>query len=132
MTDLQWLSSKMILLWVTYLGSLQELLGTSRDMKERSLAKSLADKEGRMLMARNCLLLLPHSFIVTQQSLFYQDCKSALQPGELVVTAHFSGNDTFILQDAAPGFHWKNSQATIHPFVAYYIDSGKPCHLSYT
>jgi len=29
MTDLQWLSSKGILLWVIYLKSLQELLGTS-------------------------------------------------------------------------------------------------------
>ena len=49
MTDLQWLSSKV---WVVYLESLQELLGTSLDMEERSLAKSLAD-EGRMLMARS-------------------------------------------------------------------------------
>ena len=52
MTDLQWLSSKVILLLVIYLKSFQELLGTSRDMEERSLAKSLADEEGLMLMAR--------------------------------------------------------------------------------
>jgi len=51
MTDLQWLSSKVNVLWVIYLGSLQGLLGTSWDMEERSLAKSLADEEGRMLMA---------------------------------------------------------------------------------
>ena len=43
----------------------------------------------------------------------------------------FSENYSFILQDAAQGFHWNNSQATIHPFVAYYIDSGKLCHLSF-
>ena len=24
------------------------------------------------------------------------------------------------MQDAAQGFHWDNSQATLHPFVAYY------------
>ena len=76
-------------------------------------------------------LLLPHSFIATQQASFYKDCKSTLQPGELLVTADFSENYSFILQGAAQGFHWNNSQATIHPFVAYYIDSGELCHLSY-
>ena len=43
----------------------------------------------------------------------------------------FSENYAFILQDAAQGFHWNNSQATLHPFVAYFIDSGELCHLSY-
>ena len=38
-----------------------------------------------------------------------------------------------MLQDAyaAQGFHWNNSQATIHPFVVYYLDMGKLHHLSY-
>ena len=76
-------------------------------------------------------LLLPHSFIAKQQASFYKDRKSTLQPGELLVTADFSENYSFILQDAAQGFHWNNSQATIHPFVVYYIDSGELCHLSY-
>ena len=76
-------------------------------------------------------LLLPHSFIAAQQASFYNDCKSTLQLGELVVTADFSENYSFILQDAAQGFHWNNSQATIHPFVAYYIKEKKLCHLSY-
>ena len=75
-------------------------------------------------------LLLSHSFVATQQASF---CKSTLQPGKLLVTADFSENYAFILQDAAQGCHWNNSQATIHPFVAYYIhvDSGELCHLSY-
>ena len=76
-------------------------------------------------------LLLPQSFIAMQQASFYKDCKSTLQPGELLVSVDFSENYSFILQDAAQGFHWNNSQATIHPFVVYYIDSGKLCHLSY-
>ena len=77
-------------------------------------------------------ILLPHSFIATQQASYYKDCKEALQPGEVLVTADFSENYAFILQDAAQGFHWNNSQATIHPFVAYYVDSsGELCHLSY-
>ena len=76
-------------------------------------------------------LLLPHSFIATQQASFYKECKSTLQPGELLVTADFSENYSFILQDAAQGFHWNNSQATIHPFLVYYTDTGELHHQSY-
>ena len=76
-------------------------------------------------------LLLPHSFIAMQQASFYKNHKSTLQPWELLVSANLSENYSFVLQDAAQGFHWNNSQATIHPFVAYYIDFGELCHLSY-
>ena len=48
-----------------------------------------------------------------------------------MVTADFSENYSFVLQDAAQGFHWNNSQATLHPFVAYFLDSGEVRHLSY-
>ena len=45
--------------------------------------------------------------------------------------ADFSENYSFVLQDAAQGFHSNNLQATIHPFVAYYMKSGELHHLSY-
>ena len=48
----------------------------------------------------------------------------------MLVTADFSENYSFVLQDAAQGFHWNNSQATIHPFVVYYKDSGELKHIS--
>jgi hypothetical protein len=35
----------------------------------------------------------------------------------------FSENYSFIIQDAAQGFHWNNQQATIHPFVSYFKNS---------
>ena len=77
-------------------------------------------------------VLRPHAFIAAQQASFYRDCKSTLAPGELLVTLDFSENYSFVLQDAAQGYHWNNSQATLHPFVAYYKDeSEKLCHLSY-
>lgn len=73
----------------------------------------------------------PHAFIATQQASFFRDCKSSLAPGTILVTADFSENYSF-LQDAAQGFHWNNSQATLHPFVAYYNDTeNKLCHVSY-
>ncbi len=47
------------------------------------------------------------------------------------MTADFSDNYSFVLQDAAQGFHWNNSQATLHPFVAYYRKSSELHHVSY-
>ena len=76
-------------------------------------------------------LLRPHSFIAKQQASFYSLCKSDLKPGEVLVTVDFSENYSFVLQDAAQGFHWNNTQATIHPFVAYYVESRAVHHLSY-
>ena len=76
-------------------------------------------------------VLIPHSFIATQQASFCCDCKSTLKLGEVLVVADFSENYSFVLQDAAQGYHWNNAQATIHPFVIYYRHSGEECHLSY-
>ena len=76
-------------------------------------------------------VLRPHSFIATEQASFYAARKANLKAGEFLVAADFSENYSFVLQDAAQGFHWNNSQATLHPFVAYYLDSGEVCHLSY-
>ena len=76
-------------------------------------------------------LLRPHSFIAKEQASFYATSKTTLKAGEFLVTADFAENYSFVLQDAAQGFHWNNSQATLHPFVAYYLDSEEVRHLSY-
>ena len=76
-------------------------------------------------------LLRPHSFIATQQASYYSECKSGLAPREILVTVDFSENYSFVLQDAAQGFHWNNSQATIHPFAAYFKNCSELNHLSY-
>jgi len=76
-------------------------------------------------------LLRPHSFIAKEQASFYATRKTTLKAGEFLVTADFSENYSFVLQDSAQGFHWNNSQATLHPFVAYYLDSEEVRHLSY-
>jgi len=76
-------------------------------------------------------ILLPHSFIAKCQSSFQTQLKAELLPGEFLVIADFSENYSFVLQDAAQGFHWNNSQATLHPFVAYYRGNEELCHLSY-
>ena len=76
-------------------------------------------------------LLRTHSFIASEQAAVYKECKTTLQLGELLVNLDFSENYSFILQDAAQGFHWNNCQSTLHPFVAYFVDSGELRHLSY-
>ena len=77
------------------------------------------------------LALQSHSFIATQQSRFFSEYKSSLKPGEVVVSADFSENYAFIIQDSAQGFHWNNAQATIHPFVAYCKEGNTEKHLSF-
>lgn len=51
--------------------------------------------------------------------------------GEFAVVADFSENYSFVVQDAAQGMHWNNSQATIHPFVVYYQHSEEEHHISF-
>ena len=48
-----------------------------------------------------------------------------------VVSADFSENYAFVLQDAARGYHWNNAQATVHPFVIYYTDLSSTNHLNF-
>ena len=100
---------------------------------DRSTLETISNTPEEFVEAFCCKLemLIPHSFIATQQTSFYSQCKSTLKPGELLVAADFSENYSFVLQDAAQGFHWNNAQATIHPFVIYYTHSGEECHLSY-
>ena len=75
--------------------------------------------------------LLTHSFIAKQQSLFQMESKSYLQPGVFQVMADFSESYYFCTPGWSTGFHWNNSQATLHPFVVYYTESGKLHQLSY-
>ena len=72
--------------------------------------------------------LLTLSFIAKQQSAFHMEVKSSLQSGVFQVIADFAENYSFILQDEAEGFHWNNSQATVHPFVVYYTESSSELH----
>ena len=98
---------------------------------DRSTLETFAPAEEFVETCDKLELLHPHSFIASEQASFYTKCKTSLQVEEILVTVDFSENYSFILQDAAQGFHWNNSQATLHPFVAYYIDSGELHHLSY-
>ena len=57
-----------------------------------------------------------------KNSAYFKERKQSLKEGEAVLVLDFAENYSFVVQDAAQGFHWNNSQATIHPFVFYYYD----------
>ncbi|GBN96229.1 hypothetical protein AVEN_174177-1 [Araneus ventricosus] len=63
--------------------------------------------------------LTKHHFIAKSQSKYLKDMKLNIPQEECIVLLDFSENYSFIVQDAIQGFHWENSQATIHPLVVY-------------
>ena len=62
--------------------------------------------------------LQTHSFIAKQPSQFYDQCKQSLKPAEIVVSADFSENYSFVLQDAAQGFLWNSQPYTLSKFTS--------------
>ena len=62
----------------------------------------------------------PHNFIAKAQANHLKMTKENLSENELIILLDFAENYSFVVQDAVQGFHWENSQATLHPFVAYF------------
>jgi hypothetical protein len=75
--------------------------------------------------------LITHDFICKEQSAFLRNKKESLQHDEILVISDFSENYSFIIQNAAQGYHWNNAQATIHPFEIYYKKNGKLENISF-
>ena len=75
--------------------------------------------------------LTRHDFVAQEQAKYLDRKKSNLSDGEFLVIGDFSENYAFIIQDAAQGYHWTNSQATLHHFVFYYKYEGNLYHGSY-
>ena len=74
--------------------------------------------------------LLPHAFIAMHQSSFSRELKLNLKDGEFQVIVDFAENYAFTVQDAVPGFHWNNDQATVYNIVIYYKEDGTVKHTS--
>lgn len=69
--------------------------------------------------------LSKHHFIAQSQAAFLSQAKETLKPDICIISGDFSENYSFIIQDAVQEFHWTNSMATLHPFVAYYMIQNK-------
>ena len=73
---------------------------------------------------------MPHSYIAYEQSKYARELKSKLEEGEYQVIIDFAENYAFTVQNAIPGFHWNNDQATIYNIVIYYKDGEDTRHKS--
>lgn len=75
--------------------------------------------------------LVTHDFICKEQSSFLNNKKDSLKQNEIIVLCDFAENYSFIIQNAAQGYHWNNSQAIIHPFVIYYKQNNSLENISF-
>ena len=64
--------------------------------------------------------LLRHHYISQKQGEAFKRCKETLDERHGVLVGDFAENFSFLVQDAAQGFHWDSSQCTLHPFVFYF------------
>jgi hypothetical protein len=64
--------------------------------------------------------LTVHEYVSRHQSRYLTDLKGSMSTNECIILLDFNENYSFIVQDAAQGYHWDNTQATLHPFVAYF------------
>jgi len=73
-----------------------------------------------------------HDFLAYEQRKCLQALKETLPVGEAVVLMDFAENYRMIIQNEVQGYHWTTTEATIHPFVAYYRDeeNGELKHLN--
>ena len=62
--------------------------------------------------------------------LYLRSLKETLEPEDAIMILDYAENYSFIVQDAVQGFHRENSQSTLHPFVAYFLDNDQLQHLS--
>lgn len=60
-----------------------------------------------------------HHFIAIKQSQRVKTIKDNLIESDCLITMDFAENYSFLVRDAVQGFHWNNSQATLHNFVIY-------------
>ena len=66
--------------------------------------------------------LASHHFIARNQADYLRSLKSRLTDQEAIILLDFAENYSFVVQDAAQGFHWDNSQCTLHPVVVYSVE----------
>ena len=67
--------------------------------------------------------LTRHSFTAKSQSQYMKTLKANMMTPleDLILQGDFAENYSYVVQDEIQSFHWENKQATLHPFVAYYL-----------
>ena len=62
--------------------------------------------------------LTAHHYISKHQSAYITQLKDNIKDDEAIIILDFAENYSFVVQDAAQGYHWDNCQATLHPLDA--------------
>ena len=57
--------------------------------------------------------------------------KSEIDCSTVLLLGDFAENYQFLIQDEVQGFHWNNSQCTLHPVVTYYQENDELKNISY-
>lgn len=73
-------------------------------------------------LSERILKLTRHHYVSKKQSEYFKNLKTNLKENEIIILLDFSENYSFVIQDEVQGFHWENSQCTVHPFVVYHKD----------
>ena len=60
-------------------------------------------------------------------SSYQNSIKESLNENEILILLDFAESYSFIVQGAVQGYHWNNSQATLHPIVVYYFKGQLKC-----
>ena len=84
------------------------------------------------ILVEDIVKLSVHHYIARNQSNYIKHLKEIIKPNEAIITFYFAENYSFVIQYAVQGFHWNNSQATLHPFVVYYRgDEDLLCNINF-
>lgn len=75
-------------------------------------------------------ILTAHHYTAIAQAAYLKYCKENLDSSTVLILLDFAENYSFVVQDAVQGFHWNNSQATLHPFAIYYQNNTAESEIS--
>ena len=71
-------------------------------------------------LAKKVVSLTRHHHVAEMQTKYLRQLKETIPTSECIIVGDFSETFSFVVQDAAQGYHWENTQATLHPFIVYY------------
>ena len=66
-----------------------------------------------------------YSYISKCQLRYLKKLKSEIDSLAVLFLGDFEENYQFVIQDEVQGFHWNNSQCTLHPVITYYQENDK-------
>ena len=77
-------------------------------------------------VCRQIELIREHHFTWKSQANFLKELNSDLKENEVLILLNFVENYSFVVYDAVQCYHWNNSQATLHLFIAHYLNANTP------